>query len=429
MGKFFCIMFLAAGFLACPAPGQPLPKIALRDNFPGMTFPSPVGMEQPPDGTGRFFVVEQDGVIAVVPPNAEGKPAGEFLNIADRKPHTSTEDGLLGLAFHPGFRTNGLFYIYYTQFNPRRSVISEFKVSDADPDAADLKSERIVLEVPQPFENHKAGQIQFGPDGYLYIALGDGGRNNDPFNSAQNTASLLGKILRIDVNSRSSMTEGGKKRELAYGIPKDNPFVKEPELYEYSVRREIWAYGLRNPWRFSWDRRTGDMWAGDVGQDKWEEIDLIVKGGNYGWYVREGAHRFKPGPDGARYIEPVMEYPHDPRLLKQSLFPKHTIGSCVTGGYVYRGKKFPALQGVYVYADYVLGTFWGFRYRNGKVTESGTLLEQPKNVTSLAQDAEGELYAVTYDGHVFSIVLPDMQNTPRSNALLLHPEADADDGS
>ena len=167
-------------------------------------------MEQPTDGTGRFFVVGQDGVVSVVGGD-NGKSSHDFLNIADRKPHTSTEDGLLGLAFHPGFKTNNLFYVYYTQFNPRRSVISEFKVSAADADAADLKSERIVLEVPQPFENHKAGQIRFGRDGFLYIALGDGGRGNDPFNNAQNTAVLLGKILRIDVNSRSTRTEAGKQ--------------------------------------------------------------------------------------------------------------------------------------------------------------------------------------------------------------------------
>jgi glucose/arabinose dehydrogenase len=407
MGRLKMLLFLSAGFFAANVYAQPLPTIALKETFPGITFSLPVGLEQPPDGSGRFFVVQQDGLISVVRPG-DGK-AHDFLNITNRAPHTSTEDGLLGLAFHPGFKSNGLFYIYYTQFNPRRSVLSELKVAASDGDAADLKTERVVMEVPQPFENHKAGQIKFGPDGFLYVGFGDGGRNNDPFNNAQNTASLLGKILRIDVNSRSTMMEGGKKKELAYGIPADNPFVKEPELYEYSVRHEIWAYGLRNPWRFNFDRQTGDLWEGDVGQDKWEEVNLIVKAGNYGWCMREGAHHFKPGPDGARYIDPVMEYPHDPKLLPQSLFPRHSIGACVIGGYVYRGKKFPSLQGVYVYADYALGTIWGFRYRNGKVHENGTLLQQTKNVSSFGEDTEGDLYAVTYDGHVYAITVPDQK--------------------
>jgi glucose/arabinose dehydrogenase len=327
------------------------------------------------------------------------------LSIVERNPHVNLEEGLLGLAFHPQFKTNGLFYIYYSQQAPRRSVLSELRVSGPDADRADLQTERILLVVPQPFENHKGGQVSFGPDGMLYVGLGDGGQGNDPFNNGQNTATLLGKLLRLDVNRRSSRVVGGVTNRLEYGVPPDNPFVAEPDLYENSVRKEIWAYGLRNPWRFSWDRATGELWAGDVGQDNWEEVDRIVKGGNYGWCVREGAHHFKPGPEGARYLDPVIEYPHDPKLLAESQFPDHGIGMCVIGGYVYRGEKYPALQGVYLYADYVLGTFWGFRYQGGRVAEHGTMLKQPKNVTSFAEDLEGELYALTYDGHVYAIAV------------------------
>jgi glucose/arabinose dehydrogenase len=203
------------------------------------------------------------------------------------------------------------------------------------------------------------------------------------------------------------VTNAGVRTPLGYAIPPDNPFTGEPDLYEYSVRKEIWAYGFRNPWRFSWDRETGDMWAADVGQDKWEEVNLVVKGGNYGWCVREGAHHFKPGPEGARYIDPVIEYPHDPKLLPTTKCPELGVGMCVIGGFVYRGAKYPTLRGVYLYADYVLGTFWGFRWQGGKLAEHGVMLQQPKNITSFAEDQEGELYALAYDGHVYGIAVPD----------------------
>ena len=394
---------LTAFFGLCQVEGQPLPRIALHPVFPKLECNNPVWMEQAPDGSDRFAIVEQDGRVLLARKGADGAGAKEFLNIEDRQLHVSLEQGLLGLAFHPGFKTNGLFYLFYSRQNPRRSVLSEWKVSAADPDRADTNTERILLEIPQPADVHKGGQVSFGPDGFLYVGVGDGGGQNDEFGAGQNTATLRGKILRVDVNTRSTIGLHGARETLPYGLPPDNPFIAEPDFWENSVRKEIWAYGLRNPWRFSWDRQTGRMWAGDVGQDKWEEIDLIVRGGNYGWSVREGAHHFKPGPEGARYLDPVMEYAHNTNLLAESAFPKHSIGVCVIGGYVYRGARHPSLRGIYIYGDYALGTIWGFRYAGGNVTNYGTLLEQPKNITSFAQDLEGELYVLTYDGRIFEM--------------------------
>jgi glucose/arabinose dehydrogenase len=389
---------------------QPLPKVQLRPVFPALTLDRPVWMSEAPDGSGRFFIVQQAGQIVIAVKGTDGSKSNDFLNITDRNPAPTYEQGLLSLAFHPGFKTNSLCYIYYNQLNTNQpslyqssSVISEWKVSADDTNRADVKSERIVMDIQQPFLTHKGGEVAFGPDGYLYIGLGDGGMGWDPYNNAQNSASLLGKILRIDVNTRASFQRGKDTVTLTYGIPSDNPFVGEPDYNGYGARHEVYAWGLRNPWRYSFDRQTGEMWAGDVGEDLWEEVDLIVKGGNYGWNVLEGYHHFKPGPPGAQYIDPVIEFPHKPEMLKISKFPKHAFGACVVGGYVYRGAKYPALQGIYLYADYALGTIFGLRYSDGRVTDYGTLLEQPKNITSFAQDNDGELYVLTFDGHVYSV--------------------------
>ncbi len=412
-------IFSILTLLAVSAVAQPLPKIELRPAFPNLQIDRPMWMSEAPDGSGRFFIVGQAGKILIVKKGSDGGDAQEFLNIENRHPFFENEDGLMSIAFHPGFKTNGLFYIYYNQKNPAnqnlkpqnypfRSVISEFRVSTNDPDAADMSSERIILEVQQPFWNHKGGELCFGPDGYLYLGLGDGGLGGDPFGSGQNTSTLLAKMLRIDVNSRMIVGNGDRSHELNYGIPRDNPFVNELQRNDSVIRKEIFAYGLRNPWRYSFDRETGDLWVGDVGQDLWEEVDLVTKGGNYGWNVREGAHHFKPGPEGAQYIDPVMEYPHRDNMRAQGMFPDHGAGQCVIGGYVYRGKKYPSLDGVYIYSDYSPGIIYGFRYDHDahKVTAHGTLLQQPKSITSFAEDADGEIYVLTQDGQIYSIAVP-----------------------
>ena len=381
----------------------------------------PLWMSEAPDGSGRMFIVYQPGRIVIVKKGSDGSNAKEFLNIEDRHPAFENEDGLLSIAFHPGFATNHLFYIYYTQQNsqqdidrlrhgrpqffPYRSVVSEMKVSANDPDKADTSSERILLEVLQPYWNHKGGELCFGPDGYLYLGLGDGGSARDPLGNGQSTSTLLAKMLRIDVNSRATIGQGDHAQTLPYGIPSNNPFYNLPYMGNQSPRKEIYAWGLRNPWRYSFDRATGALWCGDVGQDLWEAVYVVQKGGNYGWSVLESGHPFKPGPPGAEYIKPIIDYPHRYDLMPQAIFPDHTIGTCIIGGYMYRGKKFPTLDGVYVYADYTLGTIWGLRYDYSakKVTAEGTLLQQPYNIDSFAEDADGEIYALLQNGEIDSI--------------------------
>jgi glucose/arabinose dehydrogenase len=423
----FKVLFAAVcSLLLFNALAQPLPHITLKQVFPKLNEGNerPVWMSEAPDGSGRMFIVYQPGKIVVVKKGSDGSDAKEFLNIENRQPYFDNEDGLLSIAFHPGFATNGLFYIYYNQKNSRsdmdrlrqgmplffpfRSVISEMKVSANDPDAADTSSERILLEVLQPFGNHKGGELCFGPDGYLYLGLGDGGNGGDPLNNGQSTTTLLAKMLRMDVNSRTTIGWGDLAQTLEYGIPSDNPFFSASYMGNRSPRKEIYAWGLRNPWRYSFDRANGALWCGDVGQDLWEAVYLIQKGGDYGWSVLESGHPFKPGPPGAQFLKPIIDYPHRPDLQPQAIFPDHSIGTCVIGGYVYGGKKFPTLDGVYVYGDYTLGTIWGLRYDYAaqKVTAEGTLLQQPKNINSFAEDAEGEIYALMQDGEIDLISTP-----------------------
>ncbi len=382
MNKFarWCLLlWLCVGAVANAA----LPRVDFKLAYPELTFNRPIWLSEAPDNSGRIFVVEQTGKIKILPKDRSGREASVFLDISERKPHASNEEGLLALAFHPQFKSNGKFYTFYTQQKPARNLLSEWHVSKTDPNSADMASERILLEVKKPYPNHNGSTLMFGRDGFLYVSLGDGGSANDPHNNGQSLTAILGKILRIDVDSKSA--------GLEYGIPKDNPFVGQGN----GVREEIWAYGLRNVWRMSFDRQTGELWAGDVGQNKWEEVDVIVKGGNYGWRIREGLHVFDTNapPSETKYIDPVFEY-------------DRTKGNSMTGGFVYRGQKSPALRGLYLCADFTTGTIFAVKREGDKTVESGVLFTQPKgliplrNISSFGEDAKGELYVLVFEGIV-----------------------------
>ena len=259
-------------------------EYAVENAFPNLSFTDPVGIYHPGDDTERLFVLEQPGTIKVFSNDPSTTSVETFLNITSIVDQDGgyTEEGLLGLAFHPNFTENGYFYVNYTEHNPRRNVIARYTVSSNDINQADALSSLVILEVNQPYTNHNGGQMGFGSDGYLYISFGDGGSAGDPQGNGQNTQTLLGTIIRIDVDNISN--------DLNYSIPSDNPFVEDP-----SVRDEIYAYGLRNMWRFSWDPVTGLLWGADVGQYNWEEIDIIYPGLNYGWNTMEGNHCYPAG--------------------------------------------------------------------------------------------------------------------------------------
>lgn len=341
------------------------------------------------DGSGRMFVATQYGTIHFFENNPEATDVHTFLDIRDRVmpfKFYEAEEGFLGMAFHPKFKENGELFVYYnpkgTKERPHVVRISRFKLKPDNPNEGDPASEEILLEIDEPYWNHKGGTAAFGPDGYLYLGVGDGGAFNDPHMNGQNLQSLMGKILRIDVDHKTEAVPGGQgqgRPALPYAIPKDNPFANEPRY----ARGEVWASGIRNPWRISFDRETGQGWIADVGQDTWEEIDLLVKGGNYGWNLREAKHKFGPGgvePE-PRLIEPIWEYHHD-------------VGKSITGGYVYRGKKIPELVGGYLYADFVAGKLWALWYDQEKkeVTANRIIRENGMPVMTFGEDDEGEVY-------------------------------------
>lgn len=369
---------------------EALPVSATRA-FENLIFNRPIVVTHAGDGSNRVFVAEQEGVIKVFPNDADVEEASVFLDIDERVIYkdNQNEEGLLGFAFHPDFSKNGQLFVYYTTASAEHtSVVSRFTVSKEDPNKADPDSEQEILRIPQPYWNHNGGTIAFGPDGYLYVALGDGGSGNDPDGNGQNLLTLLGSILRIDVDHPAD----GK----GYGIPKDNPFIdreivvnrrgkKEP------ARPEIYAYGLRNVWRMSFDRESGHLWAADVGQNLWEEINIITKGGNYGWNVREARHWFRPDGNDVKsdeMIDPIWEY-------------HHNIGKSITGGHVYRGKAVPELVGKYVYADYVTGLLWALEYDGNKAVANYTLTGEKLPVMSFGEDEAGEVYFTTPFGQLY----------------------------
>jgi glucose/arabinose dehydrogenase len=344
---------------------------------------SPVLIVSAGDGTDRLFIVEQVGRIRVV---EEGELAGTpYLDLRDRLVFGG-EQGLLGLAFHPSFEENGRFFVDYTDLRGD-TVVSEFRVPRPDASRADAGSERVLLRVDQPFANHNGGHLAFGSDGYLYVGLGDGGSAGDPMGNGQRLDTLLGKILRIDVD--------GGREGAEYGIPGDNPFVGRD-----GARPEIWAYGLRNPWRFSFDRETGALWIGDVGQASIEEVDRgqAGRGGlNYGWNTMEGSACFQPpsGCDERDLVLPVAEYRHDD-------------GCAITGGFVYRGSRWPALRGAYLFADYCSGTIWALDADRPLGESPVVVLETGLSISSFGEDGAGELYVADHGkGRVFLIVAPE----------------------
>ncbi|MDF1838419.1 MAG: PQQ-dependent sugar dehydrogenase [Planctomycetota bacterium] len=384
----FGLALLAPFSTACGQTQEPSkvePSIEVERAFPNLKFKRPLFLTPAGDGSGRLFVIEKMGVIRVFEDKQDVGTSKVFLDINEQVSVKGNEEGLLGIAFHPQYAENGKFYVHYSSsVKTKVGILSEFQVSKDDPDKADPASARVLIEQKQPWRNHNGGMIEFGPDNMLYWALGDGGAGGDPKGSGQDLTSLLGTILRIDVDTRTG--------DLEYGIPKDNPFVNEPE----GARGEIFAFGLRNVWRFSFDRKTGELWAADVGQGRWEEVDLITSGGNYGWKVREGFEVFtdKAEISFGKAIDPIAVY-------------GRKEGISITGGYVYRGERFPSLQGSYIYGDYQSGNVWRITKDDaGQYHNAMALQDAGIRIASFGEDSKGELYVLGYDSGTIMRVVP-----------------------
>lgn len=367
-----------------PPPPPPAATVAVEPAFPNLpTLASPVFLLQMPNDDTRWFAVEQGGVVREFAATPGADTTTVFMDISGRVA-AGGEGGLLGLAFHPDFANNGRLFASYTAGAPFRSVLSEFSIGGAG--TVDTGSERIIYEVTQPDSNHNGGHIGFGQDGFLYLGLGDGGGAGDPGENGQDTTNVLGTIVRLNVDAAQP-----------YAIPGDNPFAGNSNCVSGSGQMpcpEIFAYGLRNPWRFSFDRQLGTLWAGDVGQGNWEEINRIELGLNYGWDEREGAHCFEPATGcSLMNVDPVTEY-------------DHTVGFSVTGGYVYRGAAVAALAGQYVFGDYVTGRIWSVPENAPQGTAPTELLDTDLSIASFAQGLDGELYIVDYGGAFYRLAPP-----------------------
>lgn len=363
--------------------------VGIERTFSHLRFNRPVYLTGAGDSSERLFVVEHAGIIRWFSQTEENPISRVFLDISDRVSRLGNEEGFSGFAFHPKFKENGFVFCHYSSDLQRTgdkdvasSIISRFKISD-DPSVVDPTSETILLTIPQPFENHNGGAMAFGSDGYLYFSLGDGGNANDLMGNGQNLSSMHGAINRIDVDSAAN----GKP----YGIPTDNPFVTDPQ-----AAPELFAIGFRNVWRFSFDRKTGELWAGDVGQQRIEEVNIVEKGGNYGW------NRYEANDDFAKKTKLAIDR-HDKPVASYG----HEWGGSITGGNVYRGKRFPALEGSYFFGDYMSGNLWRTRKDNTGMYQTELVRRTGRSIASFGEDDEGEVFLLSFDGGVYRIVPTD----------------------